>query len=118
MLFYNEDNKRALYFDGFDFIYKDLFVFSSIEFKEIDYSKRNKKVFFEIEDIRESDLGGIYYIKLKSGEIFQIYFMVNEDIQRVDIFYESLGQIYKEAINRFNIAEECDIFYKSPRTEN
>jgi hypothetical protein len=117
LLLYNDINGDALFFDGFNFVYKSSLTNIPSNFKEFEYSERQKGI-YEIESVKQSD--DLSFIRFKNGDIFQIYFMMddNKSNQILSIFKEvdhkdiitPLGlNSYDAVLKRFNDADECDI---------
>lgn len=119
LMLYNDVNTDALFFDGLKFIYKPSLTNVPFNYKQLDYpADRLLNTTYEIESIRQS--GDLNLIKFKNGDIFQLYFMMDDNMspQRLSIFGRErdslistpLGvSLYDGMLKTFNEAEECEI---------
>lgn len=119
LLFYNKKDKVALIFDGIKFVYKYTFTNIPSCYKLFKYpSKESIDLFYEIESIKQ--LGDVSLIKFKNGDIFQLYFMMDDhnSSQILSIFERErdskistpLGiNLYDSILKKIEEGVECEI---------
>lgn len=116
LYFVNTQTYKILHFNEFDFkIISNSSVLLNL-CNLLDYRPLNLEDNLSIISIRESE--SVYFIKMNNGDIFQIFFMFDDENapQQVSIFNEQmipltpLGlTLYEAANKRFEEAEEFDI---------
>ena len=115
IVFFNQIAKTGLFFDGLDFYYRTNIISIPGKYKEIDYSFRLNNKILKIDTIKQS--WDIHFIKLNNGDIFQMYFMA-DDNQHLAIFTKErdsvidtpLGiNLYDAVLKNLNQAEECEL---------
>lgn len=119
LLLYNDINSDALFFDGLKFTYKPLLTNIPSNYKQLNYpAHKSSNTTYEIESIRQS--GDLNLIKFKNGDIFQLYFMMDDSTspQKLSIFERErdshintpLGMsLYDGILKTFSEAEKCEI---------
>lgn len=118
LLLYSDPNAESLFFDGLKFSYKPALTDIPANYKQLKYPKASANAIYEVESVRQSD--NLSFIKFKSGDIFQLYFMMDDEKsnQILSIFQKDehknistpLGiSLYDAVLKSFNEAEECEI---------
>ncbi|OJV43570.1 MAG: hypothetical protein BGO29_11590 [Bacteroidales bacterium 36-12] len=118
LLLYNDTKTDALFFDGISFSYKPLLKMIPPEYSQLKYREKSLNTILEVESVKQS--GDFRFIKFRNGDIFQIYFMMddNRSNQILSIFQEKehkhiatpLGiNLYDSVLKAFDAAEECEI---------
>lgn len=105
ILFFNQKNKNTLLFDGWEFCLTTVCSFDQQLFVEFDYSKESKDEIFEIDSIRQDF--DITFIKFLNGDIFQIYFMMDDirSQQMISIIKKNESG-YSSALKRLEQSDE------------
>ena len=118
LLLYNDIKADALIFDGIKFTYYASLPTVPTNYKPLKYPGKLIDATYEVESVRQSGDSG--YIKFKDGDVFQLYFMMDDEKsnQRLSIFQEEehrsistpLGiSLYDSVLQAVNDAEECEI---------
>lgn len=117
ILFFNDIELTAIEFDGLNFYSKKGITKISVEYKELNYRNKTKEDMFLIDGLKQND--DINFAKVSNGDIFQIYFMVNDEQanQQLSIFSEESKKIntplgvslYDTVLKRFNEADNVKI---------
>ena len=116
LIFFNEQDSSALLFDGINFYNKNKINISP-NFQDIKYNSHSIDLKIKIIGIKQSN--DIYFILLDNGDIFQIYFMMDDEMNKqiISIFDDEQKNIitplgissYDAAFKRFNEAVDVEI---------
>jgi|GEM_PF-3297933 len=110
LVFYNNENKNSLLFNGFVFSFIKDAEFDSRAFSELEYAIKSKNRNSEIVITSIKYDFDVAFIKLANGDIIFLFFMMDDmnSAQQL-IVYNSVSARYKWALGRFNETPEADI---------